>query len=182
MIGWDCCPGKPFFLKKHFLSTKQLLTNMFGRVKMASSTFFCATGVFCACAFMFCGCFRVMGSLPLSCKFFCVVSVFLCLWEAKQFCCFRCVFLAVLFWPAVLLFLRFATCVFFLLFSVSTRGTLIWCLAILLSWFCSLNNFFVDNLTFCFVCFCRGVFWMFVALVLMFFFRFFSLLLLSVFV
>ena len=41
-------------------------------------------------------------------RFFCVVSAFLRRRETKQFCCFRYVFLAVVFWPAVLLFLRFA--------------------------------------------------------------------------
>ena len=37
-------------------------------------------------------------------RFFCVVSAFLRRRETKQFCCFRCVFLVAVFWPAVLLF------------------------------------------------------------------------------
>ena len=52
-------PRETFFFKKRFLPTKQFLTNMFGRAKMASSVLFCRAGVFCGFAFVFCEYFRV---------------------------------------------------------------------------------------------------------------------------
>lgn len=108
-------PGKP-------LGNFCQLGNGSWRVKMASPGLFCCSGAFFACAFWFCGCFRLVGVLPWCCAFFLRRCCFFAsLWD-KMVLLFSLLFCCCCFGLAVLLFLRFFYCSFVVLRVFGARG------------------------------------------------------------